>query len=128
MSILRIVYAVGLLLAVVAAFVAVPNAALLLAVLGVVASFAILPEHHVRVIVTALALAALAGTFNGLPGVGTYVTEPLLRSSVTSWPTWKCRQGHGAGMLRVFIDRAAGVGIEDCERVSHEVSALLDVA
>jgi hypothetical protein len=77
MSILRIVYAVGLLLAVVAAFVAVPNAALLLAVLGVVASFAILPEHHVRVIVTALALAALAGTFNGLPGVGTYVTAIL---------------------------------------------------
>jgi hypothetical protein len=77
MSILRIVYAVGLLLAVVAAFVNVPNAALLLAVLGLVASFAVLPEHHVRVIVTALALAALAGTFNGLPGVGIYVTAIL---------------------------------------------------
>jgi ribosome maturation factor RimP len=35
--------------------------------------------------------------------------------------------GHGSGLLRVFIDRAEGVGIEDCERVSREVSALLDV-
>jgi ribosome maturation factor RimP len=32
------------------------------------------------------------------------------------------------GALRIFIDRPAGIGIEDCERVSREVSALLDVA
>ncbi|HSY08926.1 MAG TPA: ribosome maturation factor RimP [Steroidobacteraceae bacterium] len=31
------------------------------------------------------------------------------------------------GLLRVFVDRADGVRIEDCERVSREVSALLDV-
>ncbi len=30
-------------------------------------------------------------------------------------------------MVRVFIDRPQGVGLEDCERVSHELSALLDV-
>jgi ribosome maturation factor RimP len=35
--------------------------------------------------------------------------------------------GHGRGTLRVFIDAAAGVGLEDCERVSREISALLDV-
>jgi ribosome maturation factor RimP len=29
--------------------------------------------------------------------------------------------------LRIFIDREAGIGVEDCERVSREVSALLDV-
>jgi ribosome maturation factor RimP len=29
--------------------------------------------------------------------------------------------------LRIFIDRAEGIGISDCERVSREVSALLDV-
>jgi ribosome maturation factor RimP len=35
--------------------------------------------------------------------------------------------GGGEGTLRVFIDLPAGrVGIEDCERVSHEVSTLLD--
>lgn len=30
-------------------------------------------------------------------------------------------------VLRVFIDREAGVTIDDCERVSHQVSAVLDV-
>ena len=30
-------------------------------------------------------------------------------------------------MVRLFIDREAGVGLEDCERVSREVAALLDV-
>lgn len=77
MSILRIVYAAGLALAVVFAFVPWTNAALLLAVLGVIASFAVLPEHHVRVIVTALALFALAGTFNSIPSVGMYITGIL---------------------------------------------------
>ena len=31
------------------------------------------------------------------------------------------------GLVRIFVDRAEGVRIEDCERVSREVSALLDV-
>jgi ribosome maturation factor RimP len=35
--------------------------------------------------------------------------------------------GRGRSLVRVFIDQPAGVGIEDCERVSHELSALLDV-
>ena len=35
--------------------------------------------------------------------------------------------GYGRGSLRVFIDAAAGVALEDCERVSREISALLDV-
>jgi ribosome maturation factor RimP len=35
--------------------------------------------------------------------------------------------GYGRGNLKVFIDSAAGVGLEDCERVSREISALLDV-
>ncbi len=35
--------------------------------------------------------------------------------------------GRGHGLLRVFIDGDAGVGVDDCERVSREVSALLDV-
>ncbi|MFO1402077.1 MAG: ribosome maturation factor RimP [Steroidobacteraceae bacterium] len=35
--------------------------------------------------------------------------------------------GRAHALVRIFIDRAEGVGIEDCERVSHEVSALFDV-
>jgi ribosome maturation factor RimP len=31
------------------------------------------------------------------------------------------------GLVRVFVDRAVGVRIEDCERVSRVISALLDV-
>lgn len=30
-------------------------------------------------------------------------------------------------VLRIYIDSDAGVGLEDCSRVSHEVAALLDV-
>jgi ribosome maturation factor RimP len=32
------------------------------------------------------------------------------------------------GTLRIFIDREGGVGLDDCERVSREVSAQLDAA
>ncbi len=35
--------------------------------------------------------------------------------------------GGDAGLLRLYIDHPDGVGIEHCERVSREVSALLDV-
>ena len=35
--------------------------------------------------------------------------------------------GRGSGMLRIYLDSAAGIGVDDCERVSREVSALLDV-
>ena len=35
--------------------------------------------------------------------------------------------GRSSATVRLFIDRPEGVGIEDCERVSREVSALLDV-
>ncbi len=31
------------------------------------------------------------------------------------------------GIVRLFIDKADGVGLEDCEEVSRQVSALLDV-
>ena len=35
--------------------------------------------------------------------------------------------GHGRGVLRLFIDCDSGIGLEDCERVSRQVSAVLDV-
>ncbi len=35
--------------------------------------------------------------------------------------------GRGSAVVRLFIDCPAGVGLADCERVSREVSALLDV-
>ena len=35
--------------------------------------------------------------------------------------------GGGPGTLRIYIDREAGITVEDCERVSHRVSGVLDV-
>jgi ribosome maturation factor RimP len=35
--------------------------------------------------------------------------------------------GRSHGTLRLFIDGPDGIAVEDCERVSREVSALLDV-
>jgi ribosome maturation factor RimP len=36
--------------------------------------------------------------------------------------------GRARAQLRLFIDAPAGVGVEDCARVSREASALLEVA
>jgi ribosome maturation factor RimP len=35
--------------------------------------------------------------------------------------------GSKGGIVRIFIDHPNGIGIEDCEKVSHALSALLDV-
>jgi ribosome maturation factor RimP len=36
------------------------------------------------------------------------------------------RQGN-RGLLRVYIDKEDGVGVKDCQRVSHQLSGVLDV-
>ncbi len=33
----------------------------------------------------------------------------------------------GGGLLRVYIDSPEGITVEDCERVSHQISGVLDV-
>jgi ribosome maturation factor RimP len=35
--------------------------------------------------------------------------------------------GRSQGVVRVFIDQPQGVGLDDCERASREIAALLDV-
>ncbi len=35
--------------------------------------------------------------------------------------------GRSQAVVRIFIDQPAGITVEDCERVSREVAALLDV-
>ncbi len=37
------------------------------------------------------------------------------------------RIGGRKGLLRLYIDSADGVGLDDCEKVSHQVSGILDV-
>ena len=53
--------------------------------------------------------------------------EPLLRQLGYELVELEFAPGRGRGSLRIFIDRPEGIGISDCERVSREVSALLDV-
>jgi ribosome maturation factor RimP len=53
--------------------------------------------------------------------------EPLLERLGYELVELEYAAGRGHGIVRVFIDRAEGVGVDDCERVSREVSALLDV-
>jgi ribosome maturation factor RimP len=36
-------------------------------------------------------------------------------------------QGGGAAVLRIYIDHADGITLDDCAEVSHQVSAVLDV-
>jgi ribosome maturation factor RimP len=53
--------------------------------------------------------------------------EPLLERLGYELVELEYSAGRAHGVLRLFIDKAGGVGVGDCERVSREVSALLDV-
>src|SRR5271167_574731 len=55
------------------------------------------------------------------------LAEPLLAQLGYELVELEYAPGRAHAVLRLFIDRPQGVGIEDCERVSHEFSALLDV-
>ena len=74
MNIYKIVGIIGILIAIVAAFVNIPYAGPLMAAAGVVLGLSAAAEHHVRVIVSALALRALASSFDEIPGVGSHIT------------------------------------------------------
>ena len=78
MNVYKIVGLLGVLLAVVAAFVTnIPYAEPLIAVAGLVVGISVAGEHHVRVIVSALALHTVANAFNGIPGAGASITTIL---------------------------------------------------
>jgi ribosome maturation factor RimP len=53
--------------------------------------------------------------------------EPLVAGLGFELVELEYASGHRRGVLRLFIDAPRGVGLGDCERVSREVSALLDV-
>jgi ribosome maturation factor RimP len=55
------------------------------------------------------------------------LAEPLLGQLGYELVDLEYTPGRTRALVRVFIDKPQGVGIEDCERVSHELSALLDV-
>jgi hypothetical protein len=73
MNATKIVGLVGLLIAIVGAFVTIPYAAAILVIIGLVSGTANAAADHVRVIVSAIALATLSGALTPIPGVGSYL-------------------------------------------------------
>jgi ribosome maturation factor RimP len=55
------------------------------------------------------------------------LVEPLVARLGYELVELEFAPGHGRSLVRLFIDAPAGVGLEDCARVSREVAALLDV-
>jgi ribosome maturation factor RimP len=53
--------------------------------------------------------------------------EPVVLALGYELSDLECNVGRGAGLVRLFIDREEGVDLEDCELVSRQVSAFLDV-
>lgn len=56
------------------------------------------------------------------------VILPVLRDHGLELVDLEWRPRRPRGILRVFVDRAGGVGIGDCERVSRELGDILEVA
>jgi hypothetical protein len=73
----KIVGLIAIALAVLAAFVAIPHADLVLLLAGLVVGWSIAREDHVRVIVSALALTGFSHLFSGAPEVGQYLSSIL---------------------------------------------------
>lgn len=65
------------------------------------------------------------------PFAGNEVLQSLIEPVVVGmgYELWGVQflpqQGHG--VLRVYIDKAGGVDVDDCSRVSHQLSGVLDV-
>ena len=57
----------------------------------------------------------------------TDLIEPVIESLGIELDELEFKRMKGKALLRVFIDRKGGVTIDDCERVSREIEAVLDV-
>jgi ribosome maturation factor RimP len=55
------------------------------------------------------------------------MVEPLVEALGYELVGIEYRSGARHGLLRVYIDQEQGIALDDCERVSHQLSALLDV-
>ncbi len=57
----------------------------------------------------------------------TGIIEPLINDLGIELVDLDLKKMGGKALLRVYIDTASGVTLDDCEQVSREVEALLDV-
>lgn len=75
MKIEKILGLIAIILAIVGAFVTIPYLAAALVIIGLVIGLSIDAPDHVRVIVSAVALTALAGALGGIPSIGVRLTN-----------------------------------------------------
>ena len=57
----------------------------------------------------------------------TRLLEPTIEQLGYELADLEVKLGGRGGVLRIFIDQPEGIGLDDCEKVSLAVSALLDV-
>lgn len=57
----------------------------------------------------------------------TRLVEPVITAMGYELVGVEYHPGRSEGLMRVYIDAAQGVSVDDCARVSHQVSGLLDV-
>jgi len=55
------------------------------------------------------------------------IIEPLINSLGITVDNVEFSKMGGRGLLRVFIEKESGVTLDDCEHVSREIEAVLDV-
>jgi ribosome maturation factor RimP len=55
------------------------------------------------------------------------LVEPAVQAMGYELAELECRIGRGRGLLRLFIDNQQGITLDDCEQVSRQVAAMLDV-
>src|SRR6476646_9700696 len=75
MKIQKLLGLAAIALDIVGAFVVIPSLTTILVILGLIGGLWIDGPDHVRVIVSALALTALSGVLNSIPGVGGYLAN-----------------------------------------------------
>jgi ribosome maturation factor RimP len=55
------------------------------------------------------------------------IIEPVINAAGMELYDIEFNRMRGKGLLRVFIEKEGGVTIDDCERISREIEAALDV-
>jgi hypothetical protein len=84
MKLEKILGLIAVILAIVGAFVAIPYLAAALVIIGLIVGLSIDGADHVRVIVSALALTALAGALGGIPAIGSHLAGIVSNLGVTA--------------------------------------------
>lgn len=53
--------------------------------------------------------------------------EPTINELGYDLVELECRSNPKSGLVRLYIDKPGGITLDDCEKVSHQVSGVLDV-